>query len=54
MMQIRGRTGAEPGLILGHEITGVVDKVGPDVETLKAGDIVSSFCFFLFKHSLIT
>ncbi|RQV07380.1 formaldehyde dehydrogenase, glutathione-independent [Burkholderia cenocepacia] len=38
---VRGRTTAPEGLILGHEITGEVIEVGPDVETLKAGDLVS-------------
>lgn len=38
---VRGRTTAEEGLILGHEITGEVVETGRDVEYLKAGDIVS-------------
>jgi glutathione-independent formaldehyde dehydrogenase len=38
---VRGRTTAEPGLVLGHEITGEVIEVGSDVETLKKGDLVS-------------
>src|ERR1700733_879625 len=38
---VRGRTTAEPGLILGHEITGEVLEKGRDVETLNEGDIVS-------------
>lgn len=38
---VRGRTTAPEGLILGHEITGEVVEVGPDVEFIKVGDIVS-------------
>ncbi|MFC5947534.1 formaldehyde dehydrogenase, glutathione-independent [Pseudonocardia lutea] len=38
---VRGRTTAPVGLILGHEITGEVVEVGPDVEVLQVGDIVS-------------
>ncbi|QTO50255.1 formaldehyde dehydrogenase, glutathione-independent [Burkholderia latens] len=38
---VRGRTTAPIGLVLGHEITGEVIEVGPDVETLKIGDLVS-------------
>ncbi len=38
---VRGRTTAPPGLVLGHEITGEVVEVGPDVEFIKTGDIVS-------------
>ncbi|MDH2328768.1 formaldehyde dehydrogenase, glutathione-independent [Cereibacter sp. SYSU M97828] len=38
---VRGRTTAEPGLILGHEITGEVIEKGRDVEMLEVGDIVS-------------
>jgi glutathione-independent formaldehyde dehydrogenase len=38
---VRGRTTAEIGLVLGHEITGEVIEVGRDVETLKVGDLVS-------------
>lgn len=38
---VRGRTTAEPGLVLGHEITGEVIEKGSDVEMLKVGDIVS-------------
>ncbi|MDK8874641.1 formaldehyde dehydrogenase, glutathione-independent [Paracoccus sp. SSJ] len=38
---VRGRTTAEPGLILGHEITGEVIEKGVDVEMLEIGDIVS-------------
>lgn len=38
---VRGRTTAPAGLILGHEITGEVVEVGPDVEFVKVGDIVS-------------
>ncbi|WP_433618330.1 glutathione-independent formaldehyde dehydrogenase [Dactylosporangium sp. CA-139114] len=32
-----GRTGAEPGLVLGHEPLGVVEQVGPCVETITPG-----------------
>lgn len=35
-----GRTGAEPGLVLGHEPLGVVERVGPEVHTVKRGDRV--------------
>lgn len=38
---VRGRTTAPVGLVLGHEITGEVVEVGPDVEFVKVGDIVS-------------
>ena len=38
---VRGRTTAPEGLVLGHEITGEVVEVGPDVELIKVGDIVS-------------
>ncbi|GAB3621531.1 formaldehyde dehydrogenase, glutathione-independent [Glutamicibacter sp. PS] len=38
---VRGRTTAPEGLVLGHEITGEVVEVGPDVEFLKVGDMVS-------------
>ena len=35
-----GRTGATPGLVLGHEALGVVDQIGSAVEMVKAGDRV--------------
>src|ERR1700716_1207321 len=35
-----GRTGANAGLVLGHEPLGVVDQVGSAVELVKAGDRV--------------
>lgn len=38
---VRGRTTAQQGLVLGHEITGEVIEVGGDVLTLKEGDLVS-------------
>ncbi|WKK70794.1 formaldehyde dehydrogenase, glutathione-independent [Rathayibacter oskolensis] len=38
---VRGRTTALSDLVLGHEITGEVVEVGPDVEFVKVGDIVS-------------
>ena len=38
---VRGRTTAPEGLILGHEITGEVVEVGPGVEFIKKGDLVS-------------
>ncbi|WP_338759358.1 formaldehyde dehydrogenase, glutathione-independent [Massilia sp. METH4] len=38
---VRGRTTAQTGLVLGHEITGEVLEVGRDVETLRIGDLVS-------------
>ncbi len=38
---VRGRTTAPKDLVLGHEITGEVVEVGPDVEFIKVGDIVS-------------
>ncbi|HWD12815.1 formaldehyde dehydrogenase, glutathione-independent [Pseudochrobactrum sp. sp1633] len=38
---VRGRTTAEAGLVLGHEITGEVIEKGADVEMLEIGDIVS-------------
>lgn len=38
---VRGRTTAPEGLILGHEITGLVLEAGRDVEFIKEGDLVS-------------
>ena len=38
---VRGRTTAQEGLILGHEITGEVIETGRDVEFVKVGDLVS-------------
>jgi glutathione-independent formaldehyde dehydrogenase len=38
---VRGRTTAAPGLVLGHEITGMVIEMGRDVEMFEVGDIVS-------------
>ncbi|GAA2009445.1 formaldehyde dehydrogenase, glutathione-independent [Microbacterium ulmi] len=38
---VRGRTTAPEGLVLGHEITGEVVEVGPGVEFIHVGDIVS-------------
>src|ERR1700736_105173 len=38
---VRGRTTAEVGLVLGHEITGEVIEIGRDVETIRIGDLVS-------------
>src|SRR5438552_2118592 len=38
---VRGRTTAQPGLILGHEITGEVIEAGRDVEFIKVGDLCS-------------
>ena len=38
---VRGRTTAESGLILGHEITGEIIEKGRDVEFLEVGDVVS-------------
>ncbi len=38
---VRGRTTAPEGLILGHEITGLVIEAGKDVEFIKVGDLVS-------------
>src|SRR4051795_5760753 len=38
---VRGRTTAPVNLVLGHEITGEVVETGPDVEFIRAGDIVS-------------
>lgn len=35
-----GRTGAEPGIVFGHENMGVVEEVGSGVARLKAGDRV--------------
>ena len=36
---VRGRTTAPAGMVLGHEITGEVIEIGPDVETLRVGDL---------------
>ncbi|MCU1562301.1 MAG: formaldehyde dehydrogenase, glutathione-independent [Arthrobacter sp.] len=38
---VRGRTTAPPDLVLGHEITGEVVEVGPDVEFIRVGDLCS-------------
>jgi glutathione-independent formaldehyde dehydrogenase len=35
-----GRTGAEPGMVFGHENMGVVEEVGDGIATLKQGDRV--------------
>jgi glutathione-independent formaldehyde dehydrogenase len=36
-----GRTGAEPGIVFGHENMGIVEEVGPGVAKLKQGDRIS-------------
>ena len=36
------RRGVKPGVVLGHEIAGVVDQVGPGVTTMQPGDHVVS------------
>ena len=36
-----GRTGAEPGLVLGHEPLGVVEHAGPGVSLVHPGDRVA-------------
>lgn len=38
---VRGRTTAPSGLVLGHEITGIVVESGRDVEFIQQGDVVS-------------
>jgi glutathione-independent formaldehyde dehydrogenase len=38
---VRGRTTAPAGLVLGHEITGIVIEAGSDVEFINVGDLVS-------------
>ncbi|WP_333665617.1 formaldehyde dehydrogenase, glutathione-independent [Acinetobacter guillouiae] len=38
---VRGRTTAQIGLVLGHEITGEVIEKGRDVQNLEIGDLVS-------------
>jgi glutathione-independent formaldehyde dehydrogenase len=38
---VRGRTTAEAGLVLGHEITGEIIEIGRDVEMVAKGDLVS-------------
>src|SRR5271170_24562 len=38
---VRGRTSAQPGLVLGHEITGEVIEAGRDVQYIGVGDLVS-------------
>jgi glutathione-independent formaldehyde dehydrogenase len=35
-----GRTGAEPGLVIGHEPLGVVERAGSEVSLVKPGDRV--------------
>lgn len=36
-----GRTGAEPGIVFGHENMGVVEEIGPGVASLQPGDRIS-------------
>ncbi|WP_404363000.1 formaldehyde dehydrogenase, glutathione-independent [Marinobacter sp.] len=38
---VRGRTSAQEGLVLGHEITGEVIEAGSDVENFQVGDLAS-------------
>ena len=38
---VRGRTTAQSGLVLGHEITGEIIEKGKDVEFLEVGDLVT-------------
>ncbi|WP_070095289.1 formaldehyde dehydrogenase, glutathione-independent, partial [Pseudomonas sp. GTC 16481] len=38
---VRGRTTAQVGLVLGHEITGEIVEKGSDVERMQIGDLVS-------------
>ena len=38
---VRGRTTAQKGLVLGHEITGEIIEKGKDVEFLEVGDLVT-------------
>ena len=38
---VRGRTTAQTGMVLGHEITGEVIEAGKDVEFIHVGDLVS-------------
>jgi glutathione-independent formaldehyde dehydrogenase len=33
-----GRTGAESGIVFGHENMGIVEEVGPGVSRIRAGD----------------
>jgi glutathione-independent formaldehyde dehydrogenase len=35
-----GRTGAEPGIVFGHENMGIIEETGPGVTSLKKGDRV--------------
>jgi glutathione-independent formaldehyde dehydrogenase len=48
-----GRTGAQPGLVLGHEPLGVVEEVGPAVTLLRLGERVAVpthlFCGLCFN-----
>jgi glutathione-independent formaldehyde dehydrogenase len=37
-----GRTGAEPGIVFGHENMGIVEEVGPGVASLSQGDCRST------------
>jgi glutathione-independent formaldehyde dehydrogenase len=45
---VRGRIPPKVGTVLGHEMTGEIVEVGPDVENFKPGDLVRitmlSFC----------
>src|ERR687886_1961289 len=36
-----GRTGAEPGIVFGHENQGIVEEVGPGVTKLQPGDRIN-------------
>jgi glutathione-independent formaldehyde dehydrogenase len=48
-----GRAGAEPGLVLGHEPLGVIEEIGPAVESVKRGERVvvptHLYCGFCFN-----
>ncbi len=37
---VRGRLPPKEGTVLGHEMTGEIVEVGPDVENFKPGDLV--------------
>jgi hypothetical protein len=48
---VRGRIPPKVGTVLGHEMTGEIVEVGPDVENFKPGDLVRKIFFSLLLFS---
>ena len=44
---------AVPGITVGHEMVGVVESVGPGVQTVRPGDRVSGECGDLLRRVLL-